>query len=480
MAVDVLVEQVDEWAAGRGYAIDRDSMRTVLEISQAHFRRDSPTDFQPGDIEQLLLEVVPDKRLVESEAEAVDVARSVQLLLEFSGDTNRMPADRAEQLIDELDDVASAFIRATMDNWRDQEDDFLLQLITAFGFATDYLPPIRLPDDAELATAARASRMLTRARQSATEDEFLGHLVEALGARDDELQPGFEVWPDGDDEEVVAVWQRALAFLLTESFDATAGLAAFMMLYLARGDGVPLPELHELVEANKDDDESTAAVLVDALTDLGAVTVDEDETVRLTPLAVDAMAAQLVERGLEISLLPPPESMTAADLVDLAGDLPNVEMAAEFAAWSAKLGAREAAKQLLAAAVESDTTGRVWATSVVLDLGAEVEPIWQNALDVDVLRPYAKTALWQELDEDERGWLAIDALSVAMDQGDIELLLETIETVLPAGEEEKILETLWRLSHPDLGDVLTVIGEVHPDKRAAKLARRAAHKAASR
>jgi hypothetical protein len=37
-----------------------------------------------------------------------------------------------------------------------------------------------------------------------------------------------------------------------------------------------------------------------------------------------------------------------------------------------------------------------------------------------------------------------------------------------------------RVPHPDVANVLTVIGRYHPDKRVAKLARTSADKAASR
>jgi len=37
-----------------------------------------------------------------------------------------------------------------------------------------------------------------------------------------------------------------------------------------------------------------------------------------------------------------------------------------------------------------------------------------------------------------------------------------------------------RLPHPDVADVLTLIGQHHPDKKVAKAARRSAYRASSR
>jgi hypothetical protein len=80
----------------------------------------------------------------------------------------------------------------------------------------------------------------------------------------------------------------------------------------------------------------------------------------------------------------------------------------------------------------------------------------------------------------ERGWIAVDAIAVALVEGDLDRLLESMAAVLPAGDEEELFDAMWRLPHPDLVEVLNVVGEYHPDKKVAKLARRAANKATSR
>jgi hypothetical protein len=49
---------------------------------------------------------------------------------------------------------------------------------------------------------------------------------------------------------------------------------------------------------------------------------------------------------------------------------------------------------------------------------------------------------------------------------------------VPLGEESWIFDLMSRSSHPDVVQVLTVLGRRHPDRRVARYARRAAQAAA--
>jgi hypothetical protein len=51
--------------------------------------------------------------------------------------------------------------------------------------------------------------------------------------------------------------------------------------------------------------------------------------------------------------------------------------------------------------------------------------------------------------------------------------------VVPEGFEEEVMAAAWRLPHPEVFEVLTLIGAHHPDKQVAKAARTAAHKSRS-
>src|SRR5689334_19729839 len=168
----------------------------------------------------------------------------------------------------------------------------------------DRLPPLRLPLDAELATAARASRLLARAAALADwvgEDREVTESGELTGpdCRDAAQALGIEVpdtasgltdvpelchlwdlaesielieideghagpgearaaWPDGEDGDVLDVWATALAVTMTSlDLDAEldrdievdfygAGGAVLMTLFLTRNAGVPYAELNGL------------------------------------------------------------------------------------------------------------------------------------------------------------------------------------------------------------------------------------------
>jgi hypothetical protein len=533
--IDVTLDEVDQWAASRGQVVHRDDMRTVLELSRDYLEHDEPTDLVPGDVDELLMDAYPQAVILETEDEAVEIVRTVRDLLLFLADTERMPALQVQQLTEELDEVEPEFVQATVDGWPEMADDGgdpLLEMLAALGLPTDQLPPMRLPASAELATAARQSRLLAKTKDFAIwvgdgKSVSSGDLVEAppldsaelpqvlniaealdfLVTVDDTLQPGpgLQVWPDGVDPDVVGAWTIALGVLLSESLAIDAELAGredidfggaggtiLLMLFLLRSVGLPVDRLSDMIRESIADDWDAwvadngdpALTLVSRLTDHNAVTV-EDGVVRLTPLGLGAMRHQLVASGVEVPVLPPIEEMTAADLAALAGSYSDDEMAEELAAWLALRDTTEAAQELLAVAAEGDAVERFWATSSVADLGEAVQPVWHSVLEHEILRPYAKLVL-TKLGEahsptmGERGWIAVDAIAVALVEGDLDRLLESMAAVLPEGDEEELFDAMWRLPHPDLVEVLNVVGEYHPDKKVAKLARRAANKATSR
>jgi hypothetical protein len=488
MAVDAILDEVDEWAARRGQRVDREDMRTVLELSRDYLEHDDPTRFVPGDLDELLFDAYPQAVVLETEAEAADVVRTVRDLLDFLGDTNRLPAEQLQALTEELDGAGPEFVQATVDGWPDgDEDSPLRRLLAMLGMPTDRLPAMRLPGEAELVAAARNSLILAQAKDFAVgetvtspEDaRFVAEAVEFVLPSDDGLAPGpgLDSWAGTDDDFLADLWMPALTALVHHPDVAADGLVVFMVLFLLRGRGVPLDEMGTVVESSTVDDWGP---WTGRLVDHNALTV-RDGIVRLTPLAQALMRDQLVADGVEIDLLPPPDEMTAEDLASLAGSYSDEEMADELSAWLVSRDVPDAARELLAVAAEGNAVERLWATSAVVDLGGVVEPVWRAALEDDVLRPYAKLALKvADPTMSERGWIAVDSITVAMISGDLGQVLASIEAFLPAGAEEDLLDAMWRLPHPDALEVLEVVGEYHPDKKIAKLARRAAHRAASR
>jgi hypothetical protein len=425
--------------------------------------------------------------------------------------------------------------------------DEMVSFKEAFGLP-DRLPPLRLPTDAELATQARASARLGRARRLAewvgprralTEDgeptaadcraaalelglevpdtverlddvPELAHVwdlaesVEFIVADADGTElvagPALAAWPDGDDEEVLDVWATGLAVTITSldldadlhpaeeelEFAGTGG-SVVVALFLARNGGVPRSELRELIDEVAvvpagwiGEHGDPADTLLVRLEDLGAVALDGD-TVRLTPLGLWAMWSQLIDSDVEVQLLPAVEEMTAAELVAAAEGLTDEELAAETSAWLALRTPETAAGELLEAAAEGEPGDRMYATSVVTTHLADVaEPHWRAALDYRRLAAYAKLALDLKPGSEDVAWLLTDVLAASSAIDGPDELAQQLADSVPPGQEPEIFEAMWRLPHPDVGEVLTALGAHHPDKQVAKAARKAAFKAASR
>jgi hypothetical protein len=392
-----------------------------------------------------------------------------------------------------------------------------------------------LDDDGDLTEAdtAAAARALGI---DASEVNYLWSV--ALGADfladsgDEGVGPGeaLDEWPDGTDEEVLLAWEQAFAFVLSETLPdeaeldpdragelefTGAGSVVAVLLFLGRNAGLSFTEASEMVRETVTADLEPAAaakswkswqrahddparVLLGRLADLGAVTVDNDEQegplARMTPLALWTMREQLLDEGVEIPLLPPPEEMTAAELVDAADGFGPEELVAEVDAWLEYRTPETAAIELLALARTGDPGQRMVATSATGRLGASAEPMWRAALDHRELRPYAKIALTEiaggapetamlpglEPTPEDAAWLLTDVLVIALTEFEPEDLAQQLRESVPGGQEPEMFELMARLPHPEAADVLTQIGKHHPDKRIAKAARKSAYRAATR
>jgi hypothetical protein len=349
--------------------------------------------------------------------------------------------------------------------------------------------------------------------------------------------PEAEGWPSADDDEVLDTWQMALAEALscglfagidpdeqaTRNLDFDgAGVGIVMALFLSPAEGIPAAELREILrdtataEFSPDlADESwlawteehgdPASVLLERLRDLGAVELgrpaggegaegSEGEVARLTPLATWAMRLQLEDAGVDVPLLPPVQQMTAADLIAVAEGGIEQEVAAEMTAWLELRGAEAAADELLQAAAIGDAADRLFATTLAARIGTAAEPQWREALDDPRLRPYAKIALAGlagtqppnapadlEPTVHDLTWLLTDAIAATYHDLQPDEVADQLREALPPGEQpQELLDVMWRLPHPDVVEVLTLVGDHHPDKKIAKAARKAAFKASSR
>jgi hypothetical protein len=439
-------------------------------------------------------------------------------------DSNEPDADTGDE-VDEFDELED-----------DEFDEDFEDLIRSLGLP-ERLPPLWLPPLAELAATARESMLLRRVgelaawvgeRREVTEQGDLteadsAEVAERLGITRGELLLCWEValaadlvvvsedetadanpdlWPTGDDNEDLGTWVVAFTQVLQSlvfdaelagedrlAFDSPGALV--LPLFLARSLGVPVTELQEIardVETQDMEDHAPwdawvaehgdpVTTMLSRLAEHGAVEVDE-ETARLTPLGMLVMRDELAEGGIDIPLLPPPAVMTAEDLLTVVGGVTGEELTALGEAWLAPRDPEKAATELLAAAAVAAPAGRFYATSILGDMPATP---WSTVLDEPTLRPYALGALQQGQTPADTAWLLLDALS-ASENALGELNPEAVEGMAVqtlSGREMEVLDAAWRLPHPMTHEVLTLIGNHHPDKRVAKAARTAAHKAQS-
>jgi hypothetical protein len=453
-------------------------------------------------------------------------------------------------------------------------DDDVVDLKEAFGLP-DQMAPLRLPAPPELAAMARHAPLMAQLRKLAwwlgagravTEEEELAsgdateaaaelgvdaarltHLwwlaldAEFIELDEDEAHaiPGesAQAWDEGDDDEVLDLWEMVFALVIGDTLDSAAyldpdrsgdldfsghGAALAVTLFLARPDGLPVAEISEIIRSAATDElppaqadktwqswvsahGDPARLLLDLMAELRAIEIADAEdgpVARLRPPGLAAIRTQLVDSGVEIPLLPPTEQMTAAQLIAWAESASEEEFSAETDVWLSHQIAEHGTRELLAVAARSDPASRLLAVSIVVTkIGALAEPVWREMLDRIELRAYAKAALAEmsggdttvaslpglEPDDQDVVWMLTDALAAQGwgdpdDNADVEpeVLAERLGEAIPAGQELGVFELMARIPHPDAAGVLTVIGKQHPDKKIAKLARKSAYKAATR
>ncbi|MFF7263688.1 hypothetical protein ACFZCL_25925 [Streptomyces sp. NPDC008159] len=252
---------------------------------------------------------------------------------------------------------------------------------------------------------------------------------------------------------------------------------------------VGLVEYQPVDEALMTDAEENAAA---ATGGSGPAVDDTDVTrygmVRLTPLGLYGMRARLQEAGFVAPAVGDLADKGADVLLDGTAEYPPGAALAETEQWLARHEPLAAARELLAAARGSDQGAplrRLRCQQALSLVGAAAEPALREVLDDAELGGLARVWLTERgaaevpaPSEEMVFWLTIDTVAAQLAaEGNSAELRGLVEGL--AQQHRGFFDAAWRVGHPATADVLEAMGRIHPDKRVAKEARKAAFKARS-
>ncbi|MFE9094973.1 hypothetical protein [Streptomyces sp. NPDC007264] len=210
--------------------------------------------------------------------------------------------------------------------------------------------------------------------------------------------------------------------------------------------------------------------------------------VRLTPLGLFGMRARLLEAGMTAPAVGEFADKGADALLDGTSAFPPAAAQAETEQWLACREPLAATRELLAAARGSDAGAplrRLRCQQALSLVGADAEPALREVLDDPELGGLARVWLTEHgaadvpvPPESMVFWLTIDTLAAQLaaegNSAELQALVEGL-----AAQHRGFFATAWRVDHPATPEVLEAMGRLHPDKKVAKEARKAAFKARS-
>ncbi|MFF3407642.1 hypothetical protein ACFYW8_15840 [Streptomyces sp. NPDC002742] len=231
-------------------------------------------------------------------------------------------------------------------------------------------------------------------------------------------------------------------------------------------------------------------LMADAAEEPAAADMDVSRygVVRLTPLGLYGLRARLMEAGFSAPAVGELTDKGADTLLDGTAGFPPTAAQAEIEQWLARREPLPAARELLSAARGADPGAplrRLHCQQALALVGMEAEPALREVLDDAELGGLARVWL------SERGasdvpppseamvfWLTIDTVAAQLAaEGNSDELQALVEGL--AQQHSGFFDTAWRVEHPAAPDVLEAMGRLHPDKKVAKEARKAAFKARS-
>ncbi|MEV7730568.1 hypothetical protein AB0O75_00415 [Streptomyces sp. NPDC088921] len=234
------------------------------------------------------------------------------------------------------------------------------------------------------------------------------------------------------------------------------------------------------------------ALMADADEEPAAV-VDETDVsrygmVRLTPLGLYGLRSRLLEAGIPAPAVGDLADKGADALLDGTSTFPPSAAQAETEQWLDRREPLAAVRELLTAARGSDAGAplrRLRCQQALSLVGAVAEPALREVLDDAELGGLARVWLTERgfgdvpaPSQDMVFWLTVDTIAAQLAaEGNSEELQGLVEGL--AQQHGGFFAAAWRVDHPATADVLEAMGRLHPDKRVAKEARKAAFKARS-
>ncbi|SNX57567.1 hypothetical protein SAMN06272735_2039 [Streptomyces sp. TLI_55] len=234
------------------------------------------------------------------------------------------------------------------------------------------------------------------------------------------------------------------------------------------------------------------ALMADADEEPAAPVDDTDVSrygmVRLTPLGLYGLRARLLEAGFAAPAVGDLVDKGADVLLDGTASFPPGAAQAETEQWLDRREPLAAARELLAASRGGDAGAplrRLRCQQALSLVGPEAEPALRAVLDDPELGGLARVWLTERGATDVPPpseamifWLTVDTVAAQLAaEGNSEELQGLVEGL--AQQHSGFFAAAWRVDHPATADVLEAMGRLHPDKKIAKEARKAAFKARS-
>ncbi|GGZ33533.1 hypothetical protein [Streptomyces poonensis] len=249
-----------------------------------------------------------------------------------------------------------------------------------------------------------------------------------------------------------------------------------------------LVEYQPVDEALMTDADGTAEEPAAPVDDIDDADVTRYGMVRLTPLGLFGVRARLLEAGAVAPAVGDLADKGADALLDGTADFPAAAAQAETEQWLARRAPLAAAQELLAAARGADPGAplrRLRCQQALTLVGPEAEPALREVLDDPELGGLARVWLTEHGAPDVPApseamvfWLTVDTVAAQLaaegNSFELQALVEDL-----ARRHSGFFATAWRVDHPATADVLEAMGRLHPDKKVAKEARKAAFKARS-